>query len=224
MPTSDHHNIVPIVTVITNLEPKSVLDVGCGFGKYGVLLREYLDVWQGRVKRPDWKARIEGIDAFEGYRNPIWDFAYDKVHVGEAQSVLPTLDRFDVVLIADVIEHFPQALARTVASQCLDRGSVVVVSTPREFYEQGNSNGNVYERHLCLFTERDFPSGTHVATIPGLSCNIYVASARPLPAACVYPTSYSDLLYIRSRARLQRLGRAGWPLSAGLRTLGRWLG
>ena len=50
MPTSDMHNIVPILTIMQHLQPRSVLDIGCGFGKYGVLLREYLDIWHERLE------------------------------------------------------------------------------------------------------------------------------------------------------------------------------
>jgi len=49
MPTSDLYNITPILTIISNLKPKKILDVGCGFGKYGLLMREYLEVWQERL-------------------------------------------------------------------------------------------------------------------------------------------------------------------------------
>lgn len=105
MPTSDYHNINAILAIVTNLRPKKVLDVGCGFGKYGVLLREYLDVWQERLLPKEWKADLVGIEAYERYHNPVYDFVYSKVHLGEAQRVLPTLEDFDVILIADVIEH-----------------------------------------------------------------------------------------------------------------------
>ena len=30
------------------LKPFSILDIGSGFGKYGVLCREYLELWDGR--------------------------------------------------------------------------------------------------------------------------------------------------------------------------------
>src|SRR5262245_11243465 len=109
MPTSDYFNVAPILNVLTNAKPKSVLDVGCGFGKFGVLLREYLDIWHRRYDRSQWQTRIVGIDAFEKYRNPIWDYAYSQVHIGEAQKLLPMLGEFDAVLISDVIEHLEKA-------------------------------------------------------------------------------------------------------------------
>jgi ubiquinone/menaquinone biosynthesis C-methylase UbiE len=45
MPTSYLNNIPDIITAIKSQNPKSILDVGCGFGKYGFLIREYLELW-----------------------------------------------------------------------------------------------------------------------------------------------------------------------------------
>ena len=45
MPTGNKYVIVPMIKLIEQINPKSVFDVGIGFGKWGFLLREYLDVW-----------------------------------------------------------------------------------------------------------------------------------------------------------------------------------
>ncbi len=37
MPTSDLYNVPAAVIAVTSFRPRSILDVGCGFGKYGVL-------------------------------------------------------------------------------------------------------------------------------------------------------------------------------------------
>jgi hypothetical protein len=42
MPTSHPHQLNQIVELIMLTDPHSLLDVGIGFGKYGVLAREYL--------------------------------------------------------------------------------------------------------------------------------------------------------------------------------------
>src|SRR5262249_48389340 len=146
--------------------PKSVLDVGCGFGKYGVLLREYLDVWHERLAAKDWQLELVGIEAYEGYRNPVHDSVYSKVHCGEAQRVLPKLGEFDVTLIADVIEHLQKDDAREMVKECLQRHSpVVIVSTPISFYPQGAILGNPYEVHRNHWSLEDFPSEVTVRTI-----------------------------------------------------------
>src|SRR5215813_213278 len=126
MPTSDYFNITPMMHIIGQLRPLAVLDIGCGFGKYGVLLREYLDVWDERVDPKSWKVQLIGIDAFAPYRNPIWDYVYQEVHVGEAQRILPGLGQFDVVLLADVIEHMDRAAAVDLVRCCLEHSPVLI--------------------------------------------------------------------------------------------------
>src|SRR5258708_35558700 len=98
MPTSDINNIPPILAVLQNCRPTSVLDVGCGFGKYGFLSREYLDVQFGRLTPDQWQTRIVGIEAFAPYHHPVWDFVYDDIHVATPQAVMPTLGTFDFII------------------------------------------------------------------------------------------------------------------------------
>ncbi len=43
MPTSHLYQISDILEIISLIRPRSVLDVGVGFGKYGLLAREYLE-------------------------------------------------------------------------------------------------------------------------------------------------------------------------------------
>jgi len=223
MPTSDVHNIVPILSVIQQLGPRSVLDIGCGFGKYGVLIREYLDVWNERLEAESWQVRLEGIDAFAPYHNPIWDFIYRKVHIGEAEEILPRLNQFDVILIADVIEHLEHALAVDLVQCSLNKSQFLILSTPKEFYPQQDSNHNPYEIHRILWTQKDFPAGVYVKTLPGLSCNVFVASVHPIPRQATYVADLHNVLYLRSRIKLRRFGRLGWPASAALRWLNRCL-
>ena len=66
MPTSVPYCVPVIASIARQLRPKSVLDVGVGFGKYGYLFREYLDVWDMHsvrdYERRRWTTRIEGIE------------------------------------------------------------------------------------------------------------------------------------------------------------------
>src|SRR4051812_16897165 len=82
MPQSDHWAVPWVVEVVNHLLPETVLDFGVGNGQFGLQLRQCLDIGHGRLKPEDWRATIEGIEIFEEYRNPIWDYFYDKVHVG----------------------------------------------------------------------------------------------------------------------------------------------
>jgi SAM-dependent methyltransferase len=220
LPTSDFHNINTVLALITQLNPTSVLDVGCGFGKYGVLLREYLDVWQQHLAPKSWQVKLVGIEAYEAYRNPIHDFVYSRVHFGEAQRVVPTLGEFDVVLIADVIEHLEKDEARELVRECLRHSPIVIISTPIEFYPQGEILRNPYEVHRNHWHSDDFPTGVTVRAIRIVSCFIFVASRKPLDDNVFSLTDPIDYVYLRSR---HKLGKFGLPLSRGLRFLCRLL-
>lgn len=209
MPTSDLYNITSILTVVNNLKPQTILDIGCGFGKYGMLMREYLELWEERLNPERWQTKIVGIDAFEGYRNPIWDFVYNSVHIGDAEKILPTLGSFDLILIADVIEHFDKENAINLLNFCLEKAEVIIISTPREFYAQGDSFGNNYEIHRCLFQLEDFPSNCFVKKIQALSCDIFIASRKHIDSQSIYPAKFEDIIYLRQRNTWKNLGFIG---------------
>lgn len=55
--------------LVTIMDPRSVLDIGTGFGKYGILCREYLELWDGRQQYSDFKRRIDGVEAYSPYNS-----------------------------------------------------------------------------------------------------------------------------------------------------------
>jgi hypothetical protein len=153
---SDASNIPFVANELQRLNPQSILEIGVGFGKWGVIAREYLEAWQGRFHREKWRVRIEGIEIFEAYRNPIWAAAYDQIYIGDATQVLNTLGQFDVGLICDVIEHIEKAAGRELINQLLVHCKTLIVTTPLSFWPQGEEHGNISEKHLCLWRPEDF--------------------------------------------------------------------
>ncbi|MBC7343764.1 MAG: glycosyltransferase family 1 protein, partial [Clostridia bacterium] len=71
MPTSWYQVIPIVLDQIQSLQPRSVLDVGIGFGKYGMLIREALEVPLGRYYKHQWQIKVDGVEVFSGYKNPI---------------------------------------------------------------------------------------------------------------------------------------------------------
>jgi hypothetical protein len=59
VPTSHSNPISTILALVESLRPNSVL--GVGFGKYGFLMREDLDVRREDYGCSDWRHRIEGV-------------------------------------------------------------------------------------------------------------------------------------------------------------------
>ena len=92
MPITYSSQINEIVQLVILTDPKKLLDVGVGFGKYGFLSREYLELWDGRRKYDDWKRRIDGIEAFKEYITPVHNFIYEKMFIGNAMDILPTIE------------------------------------------------------------------------------------------------------------------------------------
>lgn len=157
MPQSDHWAVPWVVEIVDHLLPNSVLDFGVGNGHFGMQLRQCLDIGRGRLKPEQWLTRIEGVEIFEDYRNPVWQYFYDEVHVGDAVEYVKQSDRhWDVVLICDVIEHFEKDQALRVLDLLQSRAKTVIVTTPNGHFPQGCVHGNEAERHLSEWRPQDF--------------------------------------------------------------------
>ena len=162
MPTSNLHQISDIVELIVDADPQSILDVGVGFGKFGVLAREYLELLDGRSIYGDWQRRIDGVEIFPDYLTGLHETIYDRVIVGDAAEILPKLPerQYDLVLLIDIIEHFDRPTGFEVLNQCLRVGRNVIVGTPLGFFTQ-EGYGNPHEQHRSLWSRRDLRSTGH---------------------------------------------------------------
>ena len=157
MPTSWYETIPTILDKVRLEQPDSILDIGIGFGKFGVLLRESLDIPYKRYEKCDWKVKIDGIEAFIGYQNPIHKYVYDKIYYDTVENVLPSLDCYDVILLIDVLEHFEKEKGRAILQELLlHANKAVIISTPVNPDHQEEYNGNTYEEHKSKWAILDF--------------------------------------------------------------------
>lgn len=157
MGTSNWQNISYSVELIRRLDPVSVLDVGCGFGRWGFLCREFLDVWNSRTYPESWKISIEGIEIFPQNITPIHDYVYDKIHLGDASQLLPVLGTFDLVIFGDVLEHFDKYNAERLLENAIAHANkAVLIHVPLGTdWPQGPRDGNDYETHLSTWNLSD---------------------------------------------------------------------
>jgi hypothetical protein len=161
MPGSHSQQINEIMEVLVLIKPMSVLDVGVGFGKYGVLVRERLDLWEGAGKDlaeyKKWQRRVDGIEAYEGYLTPLHQFIYNHIYLGDALKVVPTISfKYDLILLIDVIEHFSLADGLKLLRELKRIGRNVLVSTPKHAGRQEALYGNDYEQHISQWQKKDF--------------------------------------------------------------------
>ena len=158
MGTSNWQQIPFCIEVLMKIAPMRVLDVGVGFGRWGMITREFGDVWYNRIFPRDWQVHVEGIEAFEANLAPYHEHFYDQIHRGDAADILETLPGpWDLVIFGDVIEHFAKDVGRRLLERSLARSAYVLVNVPLgEDWEQVDKYENEYERHLAEWFPEDF--------------------------------------------------------------------
>ena len=225
MPSSRASTIPYVIYAVKQVQPESILDVGVGFGKWGYLFREYTDVIKSernprRYDKTGWKIRIEGIEAHRPYLHQGHEFIYDKIHIGNAEEILPNLGKFDFIFFGDIIEHFPietgGKLLRTAMSHA---NKCVMLTTPKFDTGQSDSGNNPLEQHRSVWTPKDFHTlgeclmkladkSTYVVAYPGTLCKDFklrIEHGSPEPA---WVTFIKD----RLRPIKRRLSKT-WPVS-----------
>jgi hypothetical protein len=156
--TSNWQQIPFCVEAMLDVAPMRVLDVGIGFGRWGMLVREFCEEWKGRQYRENWRVHLEGIEAFPKNVEEYHHLFYDWIHIGDAAQVLGGLGQdWDLVVFGDVLEHWPKDVARRALERALDMARYVLVNIPLgERWERGPMNGNPYEAHLSAWTLDEF--------------------------------------------------------------------
>jgi len=178
MPSSAWTQIDDVISLIKRVNPMSMLDVGVGFGKYGVLAREYLELWDGRDRYDDWRRRIDGIEVFEEYHNPIYDWAYDAVFFGNALEVIEKLDNYDLILMVDVIEHFEKEDGARFLRLCSARSKNILVVTPIRPSAQKSAFGNPHEEHRSAWTQEDLKPYGRLTAVPNRKSLVCLLSRK----------------------------------------------
>lgn len=159
MPVGAYQQLSTIADLIVRVDPQKTLDVGMGFGTYGTLVREYLDLWDNvnETKAYAWKRTLDGIEVYEKYITPSHRFLYDDIYIGDARVLVPTLKKhYDLVILADVIEHLTLDDGRKLLRDLLAISDNIVITTPKNAKAQGALYGNEHERHISQWHEKDF--------------------------------------------------------------------
>lgn len=157
MPSSPVQQLNTIAQLIRLTDPGSILDVGVGLGKYGLLAREYLELPRGRLRRQDWQLQIDGIEVFRAYANPLYDYVYDRIYWGDAAEIVPALEsRYDLALLVDVLENFDRQAGERFLADLLRVARNVLISTPKEWEDQGPLFGSQFEQHRSVWHKGHF--------------------------------------------------------------------
>lgn len=163
MGTSNWQNISYNIDLVKRLDPQSVLDIGAGFGRWGILFREFLEVWGERNVSGKWRRKIDAVEVFKPYIKEYHSFFYSNVYNCDALEFMRKLDfTYDLINCGDVIEHFEKKDALELISLCLNKSKYLMINIPLgSNWEQGAINGNEYERHRSTWEMSDFGSYKH---------------------------------------------------------------
>ena len=156
MPSS-RFDVIPIVLKhVVDIKPKTILDIGIGYGKWGVLFREYLDIWDVDKPYDERGLHLTGIEANADYDNSVWQ-TYDDIIVCNVMSKLEHLKKIEVDLLfmGDVIEHFSKGEGKLLLNTLKYKNAIIV--TPLVVSAQEAVYDNPYEIHKSSWSKADFP-------------------------------------------------------------------
>lgn len=165
MPTSRFETIEPVLIAVQTRHPQSVLDVGAGYGIYGVHFRSILDgnpVTGRLLNNPaTWQTRIDAFDIYPAYlQTPLAQYIYDDIIIGDIRNCMHLITRtYDFIMLGDVIEHVEKPDGIRVIGELynkLNPGGFMVIITPNYKIQWHEGVGdNPHEAHLALWTYQE---------------------------------------------------------------------
>ena len=167
MPSSTWVHTSTIQDLFWKYRPTSLLDVGIGYGRWGFLAREQLDVFCGRYRKPEWQTKIVGVEVFPSYIQSHQHWIYDRVIVRDAMEYLEeATEQFEMAIAGDVVEHFNKSEALKFIDLLCKVAKIVILCIPfGPGYPQGAACGNQYEAHQSTWEKSDFENDARVKRV-----------------------------------------------------------
>jgi hypothetical protein len=158
MGTSNWQNISYNIGLVRKLNPQSILDIGAGFGRWGILFREFLEIWDTGKYDGNWERTIDAVEIFEPYIKDYHKYFYDNIYIENALDFLKrTENNYDLINLGDVVEHFIKKEGEELINLCLQRGKFVLITIPiGKYWQQDSVNENPYEEHKSVWYNNDF--------------------------------------------------------------------
>lgn len=198
MPSSDPRVLTETCRAIIRISPKTVLDIGIGFGKWGMLTREYTDIWKFRFYREEWETFIVGIETHLKYDNPVWG-VYNLILGGDAFEVVDDIknltyvgavkpkdadkavvppDHYDLAIMIDVLEHFEKDRGQLFLDKVMEICDQFLVSYSNSV--QKDVRDNKYEDHLSTWCDKDFERFDRKLVIGASDWAVYLLKKKRL--------------------------------------------
>lgn len=170
MPVSTSAHLTTAIHFIVGVQPQSVLDVGCGFGTWGFLCREHLDVFNGRVWPKDWKIRIDAIELFEPYIQAHQRALYNDIRIADIREASKDCGHYDLIIAGDVIEHLEKEEGEAVLERLYlqaDKALLVNIPLGPGWMNHPEQYDNPGELHRSMWEDWEFaPYNPQIVNLP----------------------------------------------------------
>lgn len=166
MPTSNPDKIGKIIRMVMALKPNSILEIGCGFGKWGHLFREYLDIF-GKItwEQKDWNTSIDCIEIFEPYINNGTRYYYNNIFIGKAEEIIKSVKNYDIIFMSDVLEHIKKESAIDLLKNIEKRCKKFILNIPLgDNWLHGSDSKNQHEAHISSWTHEELNKLLNIIT------------------------------------------------------------
>ena len=155
--TSFSSNIPVILDIIAKVNPMKVLDIGSGFGKFGLLTRELLLSIKaektGEIYPKD-DLEIDSVEEADYFlERQAHDKIYDDIFPADVLGLpIKFIESYDLVLLIDVVEHWEKKKAIDWLNSI---NANILISTPKRVsYYKLKYYGS--RKHECQFTAQEF--------------------------------------------------------------------
>jgi len=163
MGTSNWQNISYNISLIRKINPGSILDVGVGFGRWGILFREFLEIWDNAIYDGRWERIVDGVEIYSGYIKEYHKYFYNSIYIIDALEFLRNLEKeYDLINFGDVIEHLEKNKGEELLELAVQKSKFVLVTVPiGKHWPQEGTAQNPYEEHKSTWYNRDFLKYKH---------------------------------------------------------------
>lgn len=148
MPYSDSRLDNIVKQMLQKLAPKTILDIGPGYGKYSRLVREVLPP----------ETIIEAVEIDKSYIKKFnLTEHYNKVHNLPVQKFIEDgIDKnYDLIIFGDVIEHLKKSEGIDAVNFFVYRSKNILIQWPHG-YIQNTWEGREHEAHISVWGKSDF--------------------------------------------------------------------
>lgn len=149
---------------------KSVLDIGCGFGKWGYLARLYIQMWDSNLTKEAYQTwrdtlRVDAIEVFKDYITDLQRLIYNKIYIGDMRKLIEEVGNYDLIIMSDVLEHVPFKDGLKLLNKAREKARWIIITMPSYFTLGAPIMGNKAEVHCHVWLNNQFPGNPKIYQI-----------------------------------------------------------